>query len=91
MKEMFIKLFWPILKFFETGEEATNYKESHRLILVVVGFLFILLSIVSVVFSFGSGEVGGLIPIVVFFSVGGVAVIVGLLGSNSAVQKIWGR
>ena len=91
MKEALIKLFWPILKYFETGEEATHYKESHRIILVVVGALFILLSMISMVFSYSTGEVGALIPIVVFFSVGAVAVVVGLLGSNSAVQKIWGR
>ncbi len=91
MKDLFTKLFWPILKFFETGEEATNYKESHRVILVVVGFLFIVLSLISMSFSYSSGEVGALIPIVVFFSVGAVAIVVGVLGSNSAVQKIWGR
>ncbi len=91
MKESLIKLFWPILRFFETGEEATNYKESHRIILIVVGVLFILLSMISMSFSYSSGEVGALIPIVVFFSVGAVAIVVGTLGSDSAVQKIWGR
>ena len=91
MKESLIKLFWPILRFFETGEEATNYKESHRVILIVIGVLFIVLSMGSVAAAYASGEVAALVPIVVFFSVGTVAVIVGLLGSDSAVAKIWGR
>ena len=90
MKELFIKLFWPILKIFETGVEVTNYKKSHRVILNVVGGLFIFLSMVSAASAFIIGEYGALIPVVVFFSVGAVAVVVGLLGSNSAVSKIWG-
>ena len=91
MKERFIKLFWPILQFFETGEEAINYKNSHRVILIVVGCLFFLLSMGSAAAAYISGEVGALVPFVVFFCVGAVAVVVGLLGSNSAVTKIWGR
>lgn len=91
MKETFIKLFWPILKFFETGEEATNYKKSHRTVLIVVGVLFILLSMGSAASAFISGQVAALIPVVVFLSLGAVAVVVGLIGSNNAVAKIWGN
>lgn len=91
MKELFIKLFWPILKFFETDAEATHYKKSHRVILIVVGALFMVLSVGSAASAFVSGEVGAFIPVVVFFGVGTVALVVGLLGSDSAVSKIWGR
>lgn len=90
MKQMLIKIFWPILSFFETQEEPSHYKESHRLFLNVVGVLFLFLSMVSAWAGYTSGEVGSLIPILVFFSVGFVALVLGTLGSNGAVAKIWG-
>lgn len=57
------KVFWPILKHFETDQEPANYKKSHRV---------------------------ALIPVVVFAALGVVAVVIGALGSNGAVSKIWG-
>lgn len=91
MKELMIKICWPILKFFETGEQVANYKRSHRIVLIIIGVLFIALSMGSASISYMINEVGALIPFVVFFSVGGVALVVGLLGSNNAVSKIWSR
>ena len=91
MKDTLAKLFWPILKFFETDEVPTNYKPSHRVILIVVGALFMVLTAGSVAAAYFSGQVGALIPVLVFFSVGTVTLVVGLLGSDSAVAKIWGR
>ena len=90
MKQLLIKIFWPILKFFETGDEPENYKPSHRIALNVLGSLFIFLAMLSGIGASGSEDLGALIPVVVFFCVGFVAVIVGLLGSNRAVSKIWG-
>lgn len=90
MRRLLTKICWPILKFFETNEEATNYKKSHRVILIVVGSLFVFLSLASAGAAFVSGGSGALIPVVVFFCVGFVAVVVGALGSDSAVSKIWG-
>ena len=91
MKEVLTKLCWPILSFFEDGEEAVNLKRSHRVITVVVGVLFVVLSLVSAGFALSIGEPGGLVPVLVFFALGLVAVIVGTLGSDSAITKIWGR
>jgi hypothetical protein len=48
------------------------------------------LSLVSAWAAFSVVGLSSLIPIVVFFSVGLVAVLVGSLGSNGAVSKIWG-
>ncbi len=90
MKKIFIKLCWPILSYFETDEEAPSYKKSHRVILVVVGLLFTILSLVSAVSAYFSNELGSLIPVIVFFCAGLVALVVGALGSNGAVSKIWG-
>jgi len=90
MKAVLIKLFWPILRFFEPGQEVSNYKASHRIILIVMGSLFIALSIgVSFVTQFAGGF-AGYVPVIVFFFVGLVSVVVGTLGSEGAVSKIWG-
>lgn len=90
MRAILTKLFWPILRVFETNQAIRNYKKSHRLVLIVMGVLFAILSFASMWFTYVSGELGGLIPSAVFFGVGFVAVIVGSLGSDGAVSKIWG-
>lgn len=47
MKAVLTRLFWPILSFFERGENPENYRPSHRKILLAVGFLFLVLSGIS--------------------------------------------
>ena len=89
-KAAFKKLFSPILQPFEQGNEAYRYQSSHRKILLAVGGLFLFLSAVSVYFAMVSGELGALIPISVFFIGGLICVVIGLLGSDKAVAKIWG-
>lgn len=90
MRKILTKMFWPILKFFEVGQEPTNYKKSHRVALNILGGLFILLSFVSATAAYFVGGAATLIPVIIFFSVGFVACIVGTLGSDFAVSKIWG-
>ena len=91
MKKQLRKIFWFILRYFEKGDEPYNYKPLNRTILVIVGFLFIALSTITVYFSTDIEGYGFLIPVVVFFSVGFVSITVGLLGSDRAVSKIWGN
>jgi hypothetical protein len=90
MKNSLTKVFWPILKIFETDEHPANYKKSHRVALNAVGALFMFLSLVSVAAASSVGGVGSLIPVIIFFCAGLVAGVVGTLGSNGAVSKIWG-
>lgn len=90
MRSTLTKIFWPILKRFETNVEPANYKKSHRVALNVLGVLFIFLSLVSGWAAFSVVGLSSLIPVIVFFSVGLVAVIVGSLGSTGAVSKMWG-
>lgn len=90
MKTQLRKIFWFILSVFEKGNEPYRYKPLNRTVLLVVGSLFIALSLVTVYFSIGTAGYGFLIPVIVFFSVGFVSLIVGLLGSDRAVAKIWG-
>ena len=90
MRNILTKMFWPILKFFEAGGEPTNYKKSHRVALNILGGLFILLSLLSAMAAYSVGGAASLIPVIVFFCLGFVAVVVGTLGSDSAVSRIWG-
>jgi len=90
MKKVLRKVFQPILSFFETDEEPREYKESYRFVLKIVGVLFLFLSAVSGFAGYSIGQMGALIPVLVFFAVGLVAVVLGALGSNAAVSKIWG-
>lgn len=90
MKNSLRILFLPILSIFESGEGEYSYKKSHRKILLAVGALFLILSAVSATSAIISSQMGGLIPFLVFFLVGFICEVVGLLGSNRAVAKIWG-
>ena len=84
------KLFLPILSIFESGEGEYSYKKSHRKILLIVGALFLILSAVSAISAISASQMGGVIPFLVFFLVGLVCEVVGLLGSDRAIAKIWG-
>lgn len=90
MKKTLRKLFAPILNIFESGEGEYSYKASHRKILMYMGLLFFVLSTLSGITAIASDQLGGLIPILVFFIIGFVCLIVGFLGSDRAVSKIWG-
>ncbi len=80
----------PILNHFESGEGPYSYKKSHRTILIVVGSLFLVLSSLSVGAIVATSQLGAAIPILVFFITGLVCLIVGGLGTDRAVAKIWG-
>lgn len=80
----------PILNIFESGEGEYIYKASHRKILLIVGVLFLILSTVSAVSAVSSSQMGGVIPFLIFFIIGLVCEVIGLLGSDRAVSKIWG-
>ena len=90
MRDFFRKVFWFILAVFEKGDGPYSYKPLNRVILIVVGLLFIFLSSIVLYTSDYVDGYGFLIPVVIFFTVGFVSTIVGLLGSERAVAKIWG-
>ncbi|PHS72026.1 MAG: hypothetical protein COB22_06325 [Cycloclasticus sp.] len=90
MKTLLRKICRLILRIFELGDEEYAYKSSHRKILVVVGGLFLFLSVVSAVAAVYASQPGAFIPFTVFFLVGFVCEVVGLLGNDRAVAKIWG-
>ncbi len=91
MKQVLIKTFWFILRYFENGTQNYAYKPMNRIILLVVGMLFCGLAMTTLFFSSGTGGPGFLIPVIVFFTVGFVCLVVALLGSDQAVARIWGN
>lgn len=85
------KLFSPLLTPLEAGEGEFHYKPSHRKILLAVGALFAILTLVSVVAAAVTGRWGAAIPVVVFSAASLVCLIVGGLGSDRAVARLWGN
>ena len=90
MKQTLRTVFQPILKPFESGEGEYRYDQSRRTILLAVGALFLILSGVSSFLVLSSSQWGGLVPVVVFFLIGLVCEVVGFLGTDRAVAKMWG-
>lgn len=89
MKKILRNLFSVVLAVFENGNEVYVYKKSHRIVLVVMGFMFS--GLAALVFNFSQGEdVGYLIPVLVFGCIGLLSLIIGFLGEDRAVAKIWG-
>lgn len=91
MKQQLRKLCNPLLKYLESDEPAVNYKPSHRSALFGVSVLFFVLFAVSAWFGKLTGNIGALVPVIAFFAMGFVSLIVSTLGSDSAVCKIWGN
>ena len=89
MKNLFRKIFSPLLKPLERGDEAYAYKPSHRTILLVMSTMFIgLASLVAYIMP--GWDSGYLLPIIVFGGTGVLGLIVGCFGADRAVAKIWG-
>ena len=91
MKSTLRKLLWFILYHFEKGDEPYTYKPLNRKILIIVGSLFVGLSMITVYFSINKADLGYILPVVVFFIAGFISLTVGALGSDRAVSKIWGN
>lgn len=80
-----------ILRHFEKGTDPYAYKPSSRNILLVVGVLFVGLSGASLYFSIEKADWSAIVPVLVFFCVGAVCLVIGLLGSDRAVATLWGN
>lgn len=91
MKDLLRKIFSPILNIFERGEGDYVYKPLNRKILVVIGVLFLGLASAVAYLAAGQDEPGFVIPVLVFSAVSLVSLVVGLLGNDRAVARIWGN
>ena len=93
MKSLIRKIFSPLLTRLEAGDEPYKANRSHRAILLVVSALFSTLA-TAVFFMANSAEgndLDYLFPVLVFGTVGLVGLVVGTVGSDRAVAKIWGN
>jgi len=89
VKQLIRTIFSPLLNLFESGDSPYLYKSSHRKILIVMGVLFVGLG--SLVFAFAQGQDPAyLFPVLIFGGSGIICVVVGTVGSDRAVAKIWG-
>jgi hypothetical protein len=91
MKEVLRALFGPLLRFFESGDGPYSYKPSHRTILLAVGGLFLLLATLSLLAALSAAQAAAFFPFLIFFAGSLVCFVIGALGSDRAVAKIWGN
>lgn len=91
MKAYLRTVFSPVLRLFESGEGEYKYKPSYRTILIAVGALFLLLALVSLAAATYTDQPGAWLPFLIFFCASAVCEIVGFLGSDRVVAKIWGN
>lgn len=90
MKSILRKLLSPLLNYFESGEGKYSYKKSHRVILIVVGSLFLFLTISVMAAGIAFSQISAVLPGLIFLSVSITCLAVGALGTDRAVSKIWG-
>ncbi len=90
MKAVLRKLCAPVLNIFEQGTEPYKYKPLNRTILNVVGGLFLLLAI-ALIYIVPASLDGKWLPVVIFGTASLVCLMVGGLGTDRAVSKIWGN
>jgi hypothetical protein len=89
VKKILRKLFSPVLNIFESGDDPFTYKPSHRTVLIIMGGLFS--GLATLVFFLAQGkDPGYLFPVVIFGGAGLLSLLVGILGTDRAVAKIWG-
>lgn len=90
MRSVFRNLFSFVLNPFESGSGTYAYKPSHRNVLIIIGLLFSALAIGVLFIAQGKG-LASLFPVLVFGGAGILALVIGVLGNDRAVAKIWGH
>jgi hypothetical protein len=91
MRETLRALFAPLLRLFESGDGPYSYRPSHRTILLAVGALFLLLASLSLLAAIAAAQAFAFFPFLIFLAGSVVCLVVGGLGSDRAVAKIWGN
>jgi hypothetical protein len=91
MKHFLRNVFSPILTIFEQGDEPYMYKSLSRKILIAMGIMFAGIATFVITYIIRNDAYGYFAPAIVFSLVALVAIIVGCLGTERAVAKIWGN
>ncbi|MFT4677304.1 MAG: hypothetical protein ACJAX5_002963 [Patiriisocius sp.] len=89
MKNLLRRILSPLLMPLEAGSSAYSYKPSHRTILIFMSAMFIGMAAL-VIWIMPGWDSGYLLPIIVFGGAGILGLIVGGLGEDRAVARIWG-
>lgn len=92
MKKFLRVVFAPILNRFETGpdHEAYVYKPLNRKILIALGIMSSALGIGLGYVVFNTGTFSAILPVIVFLGLGIVCLVVGTLGTDEGVSRLWG-
>ena len=91
MKQTLRTLCKPILDRFETGTVPYAYKSLNRKILIIMGLLFAVIAGVVISYVISNAAYGYALPAIIFSGVAITCIIVGGLGTERAVAKIWGN
>ena len=90
MKHLLRKICAPILNIFEKGDEEYVIKPLSRKILIVISILFSSLAAAVFYFIPEDAELGYYLPVIIFSLIAFIGLVVGALGNDRAVAKIWG-
>lgn len=91
MKQTLRKVFNPILAPLEAGDEPYHYKPLSRKILLFLGMVFTFLGLLAAWLIPADADPGYYFPAIVFTLAGLYGLIVGALGEDRAVARIWGN
>lgn len=91
LKQLLRSLFSPLLGLFEGGNEPYEYKPSYRKILLVFALLFSGLAafVLWLALSSQTPQLGYYLPVLIFGGIGLLSLLVGLLGTDRAVSRLW--
>jgi hypothetical protein len=81
----------PLLNIFESGEGPYVYKSMNRNILLALGLMFTAMATAITYYIVTRVAYGYSLPAIIFFCTGFTCLIVGTLGNERAVAKIWGN
>lgn len=91
MKSLLRKIFSPILNIFENSEGPYVYKSMSRKILIAMGIMFAGIATLVILYIVKNEAYGYFLPAAVFSTVATVSLVVGFLGNERAIAKIWGN
>lgn len=91
MKKLLRTLFRPILAPLEAGDKPYHYKPLSRKILLFFGAVFTFLGLLAAWLIPADADPGYYFPVIVFTLAGLYGLIVGALGTDRAVARIWGN
>ena len=89
MKQLLRNVFSFVLNRFEKGDEPYHYDKTHRAITIAVGVLFMVIAAISVYLITILQTPAAVLPVIVFGGVSLISLIVGLLGNDRAIARIW--